>query len=156
MDNFEQFRQLISGINFDATIVIGVIVIIATFIIECVLLNKSYINIKSSKKKIEQATKLNHIIKAKRISYYDDYQTADDMTNSYYHAKYEYTINSKKKKYRYLSKKHPPLILNLYYLHNPNRVFHYEEKTSVFAILFYIIPFALGIIVMKLLGFNPQ
>ena len=67
--------------------------------------NKSYINIKSSKKKIEQATKLNHIIKAKRISYYDDYQTADDMTNSYYHAKYEYTINNKKKKYRYLSKK---------------------------------------------------
>ena len=51
MDNFEQFRQLMSGINFDATIVIGVIVIIATFIIECVLLNKSYINIKSSKKK---------------------------------------------------------------------------------------------------------
>ena len=50
MDNFEQFRQLMSGINFDATIVIGVIVIIATFIIECVLLNKSYINIKSSKK----------------------------------------------------------------------------------------------------------
>lgn len=156
MDSFEQFEQLMSSINFDPTIVIGVIVIIATFIIECVLLNKGYINTKSSKKKIEQATKQNHIIKAKRISYYDDYQTADDMINSYYHAKYEYTINNKKKKYRYLSKKHPPLILNLYYLHNPNRVFHYEEKTSVFAILFYIVPFALGIIVMKLLGFNPQ
>ena len=48
MDNFEQFRQLMSGINFDPTIVIGVIVIIATFIIECVLLNKGNINIKSS------------------------------------------------------------------------------------------------------------
>ena len=156
MDSFKQFQELISNINIDPIIMIGVIVIIATFIIECVLLNKGYINTKSSKKKIEQATKLNHIIKAKRISYFDDYQTADDMTNSYYHAKYEYTINNKKKKYRYLSKKHPPLILNLYYLHNPNRVFHHEEKTSIFSILFYIIPFALGIIVMKLLGFNPQ
>ena len=46
--------------------------------------------------------------------------------------------------------------LNLYYINNPNKVFHYEEKRSVFSILFYIIPFALGIIVIKLLGFNLQ
>ncbi|MED9978758.1 MAG: hypothetical protein UFP41_00935 [Bacilli bacterium] len=156
MDNFKQFQELFSSINFDPVITVGIIVIIAIFIIECVLLNNGYINTRSSKKRVEKAQKLNHIIKAKRISYWDDYKTSDDRLNSYYHAKYEYTINNKNKKYRYLSKKHPPLILNLYYLHNPNRVFHYEEKTSVFAILFYIIPIALGIIVMKLLGFNPQ
>lgn len=151
MDSFKQFQELISNINFDPAIAIGVIVIIVTFVIECILLNKGLINTKSSKKKLERATKLNHIIKAKRISYWDDYKTADEMTNSYYHAKYEYTINNKKRKYRYLSRKHPPLILNLYYINNPSRVFHYEEKTSVFSILFYIIPFALGIIVINLL-----
>lgn len=156
MDSFKQFQELISSINFDPAITIGIIVIVITFVIECILLSKGYINTKSSKKKLERAIKLNHVIKAKRISYWDDYQTADEMTNSYYHAKYEYTINNKKKKYRYLSKKHPPLILNLYYINNPNKVFHCEEKRSVFAILFYIIPFVLGIIVIKLLGFNPQ
>lgn len=151
MDSFKQFQELISNINIDPVIAIGVIVVIATFVMECILLNKGYINLNNSKKKIERATKLNHIIKAKRISYWDDYKTADEMTNSYYHAKYEYTINNKTKKYRYLSRKHPPVILNLYYVTNPNKVFHYEEKTSVFSILFYVIPFALGILVINLL-----
>ena len=82
MDSFKQFQELISSINFDSAITIGIIVIVITFVIECILLSKGYINTKSSKKKLERARKLNHIIKAKRISYWDDYQTADEMTNS--------------------------------------------------------------------------
>lgn len=151
MDSFKQFEELIKSINIDPIIMIGVIIIIVTFVIECILLSKGYLNLSSNKKRMEKAVKLNHQIKAQRISYYDDYKDVSEMNNSWYHAKYEYTINNKKRKYRYLSKKHPPLILTLYYINNPKRVFHYEEKTSIFAILFYIIPFALGILVINLL-----
>lgn len=157
MDSFEQFKNLISSINIDPVIAVGVLVIITTFVIECILLSKGYFKI-NDKKRMEKAIARNHTIKATRVSYWDDYVPGEGaQVNSWYHAKYEYTINNKKKTYRYLSKKMPPMILTLYYISNPNKVFHYEEKkSSILYLLMYIIPFALGIIVMKLLGFNPQ
>lgn len=151
MESFKQFQELISSINIDPIIVIGVIVIIATFIIELVLVRKGYLNFGNNKKKLDKALKLNHQIKAKRISYYDDDVTGTQV-DSWYHAKYEYTLNDKKKIYRYLSRKQPPLILNLYYINNPRKVFHYEDKkSSILDLLIYIIPFALGILVINLL-----
>ncbi|MBQ2946331.1 MAG: hypothetical protein IJY25_03780 [Bacilli bacterium] len=151
MDSFKQFQELISNINIDPVIAIGVIVIIATFIIEFVLVSKGYLNFGNSKKKLDKAVKLNHQIKAKRISYYDDDVTGTQV-DSWYHAKYEYTLNNKKKIYRYLSRKQPPLILNLYYVNNPRKVFHYEDKkSSILDLLIYIIPFALGILIINLL-----
>lgn len=151
MDSFKQFQELISNINIDPIIMIGVIVIIATFILEFILISKGYLNFSNNKKRMEKALKLNHQIKAQRISYYDD-DTTGTQVDSWYHAKYEYTINNKKKQYRYLSRKHPPLVLTLYYISNPNKVFHYEEKkSSILDLLIYIIPFALGILVINLL-----
>lgn len=103
MDSFKQFEELISSINIDPIIMIGVIIIIVTFVIECILLSKGYLNLSSNKKRMEKAIKLNHQIKARRISYYDDYKDVSEMNNSWYHAKYEYNINNKKRKYSYLS-----------------------------------------------------
>lgn len=153
MDSFKQFQELISNINIEPAILIGVIVIIFTFILEIILISKGYLNFNNNKR-VEKAIKLGHQIKAKRISHYDDDLTGTKV-DSWYHAKYEYTINEKTKKYRYLSRKHPPLILTLYYLKNPNKVFHNEDKkSSILDLLIYIIPFALGVLVMKLLGYN--
>ena len=156
MNSFKQFEELLLNIEFEPKMILVVGVIIAAYVIECILLSKGYINTKHSNKKVEKAKKMNHIIKSKRISYWNDYTSTDDSTTSYYHAKYEYTVNNKKKKYSYLSKMFPPLTLELYYIHNPNRAFHNEEKTSIFVVLIYIIPFILGIIVMKLLGVQLQ
>lgn len=154
MDSFKQFQELMSSIKIDPAILIGVLVIISTFVLEIILISKGYFNFNNNKKRMEKAIKLNHQIKAKRITHYDDDYTGTQV-DSWYHAKYEYTINGKTKTYRYLSRKHPPTILTLYYLKNINKVFHYEEKkSSILDLLIYIIPFVLGIIVMKLLGFN--
>lgn len=71
MDSFKQFEELIKSINIDPIIMIGVIVIIVTFVIECILLSKGYLNLSSNKKRMEKAVKLNHQIKAQRISYYE-------------------------------------------------------------------------------------
>lgn len=152
MDSFKQFEELIKSINIDPIIMIGVIIIIGTFVIECILINKGYFKSNGRKKRMEKAIKLNHVIHARRISKWDDYYPYENSpVDSWCYAKYEYELNGKKKQYRYMSRSLPPFQLDLYYINNPKRVFHYEEKTSIFAILFYIIPFALGILVINLL-----
>lgn len=154
MESFDRFKNIMSSINFELPVVFGVITIIMTFIIEIVLLKKGYFKFDTKKNKMEKAIKLNHVVQAYRISKYDDDLTGFDV-NSWYHAKYKYKINDKEYTYKYLSKKNPPMTLDLYYINNYNKVFHYEEKkSSVFSIIFYIIPVVLGIIVMNLLGYK--
>ena len=151
MNVFEEFSKMMSQIHIEPAVLAGVITIILTFIIEFVLVHKGYLNFNGNKKKVQKAEKLNHIIKATRISKWDDDYTGTQV-DAWYHAKYEYVVNDKKRIYRYLSRKNPPLFLNLYYINNPYRVFHDEDKkSSLWDILIIIIPFALGVLIINLL-----
>lgn len=151
MNTFEEFKNLISNIDIEPSYVILVFIIILVFIFEIILIKKGILNFKVNEKRIKKAIKLNHIVKAKRISYYDD-DTSGTEVDSWYHAKYEYEMHGKKRIYKYLSRKHPSYEITLYYITNPRRVFHYEEKTSILFLLVYIIPFIVAIIIMNLLG----
>lgn len=154
-NNFIEFSQRYYDFisNIDYRILIGVIVLISTYAIELFLMNKGILSFKNNKRKMEKAVKLNHIIKAKRVSYYDDdpYKRHKD---SYFHAKYEYEFNGKKMKYWYLGKIVPPYVITLYYINNPKKAFHYEEKDSPLIILTLIIPIIIAYCVMKILGYN--
>ena len=153
MDSFEQFKNLISQINIEPKIAIMVISVILTFVFEIILLKKGIINSgKNNSKKVEKAKKLNHIVKAKRVNIWDD-GYPNNSVNYYWHAKYVYNINSKEYVYRYLGKSHPPYELTLYYINNPKRTFCYEEKqSSIFNLIFYVLPIIVGYIVINLLG----
>lgn len=151
MNAFEEFGNLISSINIEPSYVILVFIIMLVFIIEIILIKKGMLNFKVNEKRMQKAIKLNHIVKAKRISYYDD-ATSGTEVDSWYHAKYEYQIDGKKGIYKYLSRKHPSSEITLYYINNSKKLFHYEEKTSILFLLIYIIPFIIAIIIMNLLG----
>lgn len=156
MDSFERFKQLMSSINFDPAVVVGVVAFILTFIIEGILIHKGYFKSNGRKKRMEKAIKLNHVIHARRISKWDDYISGQKTPyDTWCYAKYEYELNGKKKQYRYMSRLLPPFQLDLYYLNNPNKVFHYEEKkSSILDVFIFIIPFAVAGLVMYLLGFR--
>lgn len=153
MDAFEDFRNLISSINIEFSYVICILIIISVFIIEIILIKKGILNFKNNKKRMEKAIKLNHIVKAHRTSYFDDDTSGHDV-HSWYHAKYNYIVNGKTKTYKYLSKNFPSYEITLYYVDNPNRLFHYEDKTSALAILIYIIPFIVAAILMEFFGIS--
>ena len=147
----QSFYQLI--LDTDYRVLIGVIVLISTYAIELFFMNKEILSFKKNKKKMEKAVKLNHIIKAKRVSYYDD-DPYKHRPDSYFHAKYEYEFNGKKMKYWYLGKKVPPYVITLYYISNPKKAFHYEEKDSPLIILIYIIPIIVAYCAIKILGYK--
>ena len=151
MDAFEKFKNLISNINIEPSHVICILIVALVFVIEIILIKKGILNFNPNKRKMQKAIQLNHIIKARRVSFYDDDTTGYDV-HSWYHAKYEYILNGKNKIYKYLSKKHPPLEITWYYTNNPKKIFHYEDKTSPLFILIYIIPFVITAIIMNLLG----
>ena len=153
MDSFERFKNLISQIDIDPKIAIMVVSVILIFVFEIILLKKGIINDrKNNGKKVEKAKRLNHIVKAKRVNVWDD-GYPNNSVNSYWHAKYVYNINSKEYVYRYLGKSHPPYELTLYYINNPKRTFFYEEKqSSIFNLIFYLLPIIVGYIVITLLG----
>lgn len=151
MDKLKEFQNLISSISINSSYVICVLCVIIVSILEVVVIKVFKINFNPNKRKMEKAKEFNHIIKAKRISYYDDDITGTQV-DSWYHAKYEYDVNGKKQVYKYLSRKNPPLQLDLYYVNNPRRPFHYEEKTSGLIILAYLLPFILTAIILKLLA----
>jgi len=151
MNAFEEFGNLISSINIEPSYIILVFIIMLVFIIEIILMKNGILNFKTNEKRMKKAIELNHIVKAKRISYYDD-STNGNEVDSWYHAKYEYEIDGKKRIYKYLSRKHPSIEITLYYINNPRRLFHYEEKTSILFLLIYIIPFIIAFIIMNLLG----
>lgn len=152
MDEFKEFQDLISNINIESKYIILVFIVIFVFIIEFILLKKGVIDFTVNKRKMRKAINLNHTIKAYRISYFDDGIPRYTRTNSWYHAKYEYKINGEKRIYRYLSKQFPSSEITLYYINNPRRLFNYDGRISRFAVLIYIIPFAVAIVLMNLLG----
>ena len=151
MDAFEKFKDLISNIHIELSYVICILIVVIVFTIEIILIKKGILTFDPNKKKMQKAIRLNHIIKAYRVSSYDDDTIGYDV-HSWYHAKYKYIVNGESRIYKYLSKKNPPLEITLYYVNNSNKLFHYEEKTSLLFILIYIIPFIIAVIIMQLFG----
>ena len=154
MDSFEQFKNLISQIDIDPKIAIMVVSVILTYVFEIILLKKGIINDrKNNGKKVEKAKRLNHIVKAKRVDKWCQWDESKTEPYSFWHAKYVYTINSKEYIYKYFRRIHPPYELTLYYINNPKRTFCYEEKqSSIFNLIFYVLPIIVGYIVINLLG----
>lgn len=133
---------------FNLNVACGIIAAIAVFVIEIIWMRK---HVKKDGRK-EEALKNGHVIQAHRISMWND-ETTETRFNSYYHAKYQYVFSEKKYIYKYMGKKYPANVISLYYKNNPRHVWSdLEEKQSILAILFYLIPLAVMIIVTNALG----
>ena len=127
----------------------GIAVMIILFVIE-VKWTRSHT---PSNKRVEKAIQLGHVVEAKRVKFWDDAITPDEQSTSWYHAAYAYEVSGKQYTYKYLEHKYPPMVIKLYYMNTPRKVFRGEKKPSAISkILFFIIPIAAGIGVMYLLG----
>lgn len=151
MEAFQEFIALFSGLNIKFSHVLVVGIAVGVFIFELVLVKKGILRFETGTKRRDQAIAAGHVVKAKRIRYYDDKETGHE-TNSHYYAKYEYTVEGTPRIYRYYSRQFPPVMLTLYYVRNPRRVFHYEKETSLSLLLLYIIPVAIVVLVVKIFG----
>ncbi len=79
MDAFEKFKNLISNINIEPSHVICILIVAIVFVIEIILIKKGILNFNPNKRKMQKAIQLNHIIKASRVSFYDDDTTGYDV-----------------------------------------------------------------------------
>ncbi len=152
----DTYKQLFEIMIENKEMVICVVVTIAVFVFEMVLVYKGKLNFGRSTKKMEKAKAMNHVIKANRIRYSHDSAShrADSEATGLYEADYEYEINGRKKKYGYVDQHFPPMVLELYYIDNPNRVFRQKEGVSGLVIILYIIPIA--VLTLLILWLKPQ
>ena len=152
MDTMTEFIELIeefgtSVFNFNAFV--GIIVMIVVFVIEIKWMRSHT----PGNKQVEKAINLGHVVEAKRVKFWDDGITSAEQPTSSYHATYTYDISGKLYQYKYLERAYPPMVIKLYYINNPRKVFRGERKQSAISkILFLIIPIASGIGVTFLLG----
>lgn len=140
----EEFKT--SVFNFNVTC--GVIAGVAVLVFEIICYRK---HVKKDNRR-ETALKNGCVMRARRISMWDD-GTTETSNNFYYHAKYQYDYASKKYTYKYMGKKFPPSEISLYYKKDPHRVWSdLESKDNPFVILLYLIPLAVTIAVINVLG----
>ena len=107
--------------NEDPRIIVSVLVGLAVMIILCIRTHMSH----ASKRKQKQiAIEKGHIIKARCINVYDDYDSSSDNSEHFFHGTYEYTVDGKTKRYRAISQGTLPTTeLDLYYKNSPHKVF---------------------------------
>lgn len=153
MEAFEEFKNLFSGITIEPSHILIVGIMVAVFVFEMILVYKGVLRFEAGVKRRDKAIASGHVLKAKRIRYHDDKEHGYE-TNSRYYAKYEYTVEGTPRIYRYCSRQYPPVTLTLYYIRNPRRAFHYEKGTSLSALLLYIIPVAIAVLVVKVFGLH--
>ena len=140
----EEFKTSVFNFNVTCGIIAGIIVLI----IEIIFIRKHE---KKDKRK-ETALRKGHVIQARQISMWDD-GTTETSLNSYYYAKYQYCFSGKNYIYKYMGKKFPPVDISLYYKNNPHHVWSdLEKKQSPLTIFLYLIPLAVIIIVIYVLG----
>ena len=136
-----------SVFNFNAFV--GIVVMIVVFAIE-IKWTRSHT---PNNKQVEKAINLGHVVEAKRVKFWDDGITSAEQPTSWYHAAYTYDISGKQYQYKYLEQVYPPMVIKLYYINNPRKVFRGEkEQGAISKILFLVIPIAAGIGVTFLLG----
>lgn len=140
----EEFKTSVFNFNVTCGMIAGIIVLI----FEIIFIRKY----KKTDRRTETALRNGCVIRARRISMWDD-ATTETSNNSYYHAKYQYDYAGKKYTYKYMGKKFPTNEISLYYKNNPRHVWsELEGKNNPFVILFYLIPVAVTIVVINALG----
>ena len=145
MELIEEFGT--SVFNFNAFV--GIVVMIVVFVLE-VKWTRSHT---SGNRRVEKALALGHVVEAKRVKYWDEATTPGEQVTSWYHATYTYNVSGKQYQYKYLEREHPPVMIKLYYINNPRKAFRGEKKQSgALRILLLLIPIAVGVGVMLLLG----
>ena len=150
MDEFIALLGEFQTSVYNPNVFCGIGAAIIVFVIEIILLRRYY-KLKRNKKR-EQAIELGHVVKGTRVKKWDDdpYKRRQD---SYFHATYMYVVDGTEYKYSYMGKISPPLTVDLYYLKNPKLVFSdLESKKEHFWVIIYIIPLAVAIWVINLLG----
>lgn len=149
----EVWEQLTS---YGAPLWCGVLGAIIVFIIEIILCNKKVL-FANSDKKINEARKKGHVITGNLVKCtYKDRNSDTKVTDRIYSAKYKYTVSDTEYYYWTTSiSVKLPYTISLYYINNPQKTFSKADiKPNPFQILLYIIPIAVAIIIMKLMGYN--
>lgn len=133
---------------FKFNVFIGIVAAIVVFILEIIYMN----NHKKDNKKVERAKQLGNVVTAKRVHTWTDDRHGTSM-DSWVYATYTYEVSGKLYRYKYMDRQFAPVTLTLYYISNPRKVFTGEEKENTFfSLLFYLVPIAVAVIIINLLG----
>ena len=134
----------------------GIFTAIAIFVVELILIKKQLI-FAGDEKRIDRARRAGHIIPATLIKCrYEDKDSSGKTANRKYIATYEYSAFGEVRTVRIVTVgTKPPYSISLYYDSDPGKVFsEYDIKPNPLVFLVYLIPIAMGVAVMKLLGFS--
>lgn len=147
------FLQLLQGLKELLTIpaICGLVV----FVVSEIIIIKLQVRHKPRNKKVEKAIHRGNIVKAKRLSMWDEGITAGERITSHYHATYSYEVDGASYEYRYLSRTYPPLEITLYYINNPRHAYsriETDKRNGFFTPFIIFLPFLLAGIVIYLLG----
>lgn len=144
LDLIEEFFNSVFNFN----VFVGIVAAIAVFIVEIIYMNKH----SKSNKRVEKAKQLGNVVTAKRIKTWNDDITGTSV-DSWVYATYAYEICGKQYQYKYMDRQTAPITLELYYIDNPRKVFTgKEKKNAVLSLLFYLVPIAVAVIIINLLG----
>ena len=133
---------------FNINVFIGIAAAIFVLVLEIIYMNKH----KKVNRKVEKAKQLGNVVTAKRVSTWTDNGDGTSM-DSWVYATYTYELSGKTYRYKYMKRQFAPVTLTLYYLDNPRKVFTgTEKKNSFFSLFFYLIPMAVAVIIINLLG----
>lgn len=133
---------------FNFNVFVGIIAAIVVLILEIIYMNKH----KKVNKKVEKAKQLGNVVTAKRIKTWNDDITGTSV-DSWVYATYVYEIRGKTYQYKYMDRQTAPITLELYYIDNPRKAFTDKEKKNAFiSLLFYLVPVAVAVITINLLG----
>ena len=110
----------------------------------------------SRERKRDIALGRGHVIDARLVKYYQDYDESGTGWRDWYtHATYEYVMEGQTKKYRAIFHHggDPDPILHLYWINDPRRVFavddwHYENHKAIFLIPLVLFPWLAAALVM--------
>lgn len=154
----ESFIQLFSN---NPVIWMKWILVFLTMIISIIIRIKFKIDDKISpmyklNKKVEKAREMNHVIEAKLIKKYIDF---DDNNRRTYSGKYEYVVDGNTYHYTaiFYQEQIPPRTLYLYYDKSPNKVFtnveyHYYALKGLPLIILNFSPLLIGAFMVWILG----
>lgn len=147
----EEFLEILEKYRtevFNFNVFVGIVAAIGVLILEIVWMRKRT----NTNKQIAKAIKKGHVVDATRLKTWNDDITGTNV-DSWVYATYSYEVDGKSYQYKYMDRANAPIKLKLYYLDNPHKAFsEKQKKKNIFSLLFYIIPIAVAVIVINLLG----
>ena len=130
-------------------VILGALMAILVICLEAAYLHRCGFKSKK-KKKVEEAIKKGHVIKAKRVSsYYTEKSIESKISDRLYSAIYVYELNGEKhEKHITWRGQEPPEYFTLYYGDGPDDVFTADDPAEgCLYVLFYFLPFvAIGMV----------